>query len=221
MFERLENLFLKEGLEKLNKAHILLVGVGGVGSYAFETLVRSGVGKITIIDFDEYEESNLNRQLHSNQKNIGKKKVEVLKKEALLINPKIEINTLDVFLDENINLDFKNFAYIIDAIDNIKGKMLLIEKALLNNVKIICSMGMGKRLKVEDVMVTTLDKTSYDPIAKILRQNLKKKGITTNIKVVFSKEKPLKLPNLASYMGVCAHAGLLLADTVIKDIINE
>ena len=221
MYERLYDIFSEEDINKLHKANILLAGVGGVGSFCFEALIRSGIQNITIIDFDEYEESNLNRQLHSNRNNLGKKKVKVLKEYTHNINPDIKVNIIDEYLKEESNIDISGYDYIIDAVDSISAKCLLIKLACDNNKRIISSMGIAKRLDPSKLMVTTLAKTYGDPLAKKLRYEIKKRGISDKIKVVFSKEEPVKREKLGSYMIVTAYAGLLLADTVIKDIIHE
>lgn len=221
MYERLYNIFTKEKVEKLHKANILLAGVGGVGSFCFEALIRSGIKNITIIDYDVYEESNLNRQLHSNINNIGRKKVEVLKEYALNINPEINVKIIDAFVDDKLDINFSSYDYVIDAIDNIMGKCHLIERAINADKRIISSMGIAKRVDASKIKVTTLDKTYNDPLAKKLRHELKKRNISGKIKVVFSEEEPIKIDSLGSYMVVTAYAGLLLADAVIKDIIHE
>ncbi len=221
MYERLYNIFTKEKVEKLHKANILLAGVGGVGSFCFEALIRSGIKNITIIDYDVYEESNLNRQLHSNINNIGRKKVEVLKEYALNINPEINVKIIDAFVDDKLDINFSSYDYVIDAIDNIMGKCHLIERAINADKRIISSMGIAKRVDASKIKVTTLDKTYNDPLAKKLRHELKKRNISGKIKVVFSEEEPVKIDSLGSYMVVTAYAGLLLADAVIKDIIHE
>lgn len=218
MYERLYSLFGKEKITKLAEANILLVGVGGVGSFCFETLIRSGILNITIVDFDEYELSNLNRQLHSNLNAIGRKKVDVLKEYAYNINPDISIQALSEFLDETTKLDFRKFDYIIDACDSYKTKIFLIDKAGDLNIKIISAMGIGNRLNPGELQVTTLDKTYNDPLARKVRSKVK----NANVPVVFSKELPIKNQNhITSYICVTSYAGILLADKVIKDLINE
>lgn len=221
MYDRLELLFGKENLDVLAKKHIILVGMGGVGSFCFEVLIRSGIKKLTIIDFDTYEESNLNRQLHSNQNTIGHKKVEVLKNYAKNINNNITVNALDMFIDESTNLDLSKYDYIIDAVDSLKAKMMLILKATEQNIPIISSLGMAGKVNPSDICITTLEKTYNDPLAKKLRIMLKKEDFKGKVKVVFSKELPQKSKrNLPSYISVTAYAGILLADTVIKDLIK-
>lgn len=221
MYTRLIDLFSEEKLKQLHNISVLLVGVGGVGSFCFETLIRSGIQNITIIDFDTYEKSNLNRQLHSNMQNLGQKKVNVLKEYTQKINSNINIIARDEFLNQNSTINFNDYDYIIDACDNIEAKVFLIKNAYQNNIKIISALGIGNRLNIQDVTVTKIFKTSNDPLAKKLRQALKKAGIMNNIPVVCSKELPIKKTPISSYVGVTATAGILLADYVIKDVLNE
>lgn len=207
--------------KKLSKFNILLVGVGGVGSACFEVLIRSGIKNITIVDFDTYEESNLNRQLHSNLNVIGKKKIDVLKNFANTLPLDIKVNSVDVFLDSSSNLNFNKYDYIIDACDTIEAKVYLVKKALELNKKIISSMGVGNRINPHDLGVFKLSKTSNDPLAKKFKLALKKEGITKDVIVVASKELPIKKTPVSSYIGVSLVSGVLLADYVIKDLLNE
>lgn len=218
MYERLKGLFNIDNFDDIN---ILLVGVGGVGSVCFEVLIRSGIRNITIIDFDSYEESNLNRQLHSNKNNIGLKKVDVLKEYARNINGNINVVTKDEFINADSIIDYEKYDYIIDACDSINAKVLLITKAKEYNIPIISSLGVGNRKNPSDLIVTKLSKTSGDPLGKKLKYELKKVGFTKDLKVIFSKESPIKANPVSSYIGVSAYAGILLADTVIKDLTNE
>lgn len=220
MYERIKDLF-NGNLEKLANTNILLVGVGGVGSVCFEILIRSGIKNITIVDFDMYEESNLNRQLHSNKSNIGMKKVNVLQKYAENLSEDIKVTIIDEFINKNSILNYEKYDYIIDACDSIDAKILLITKANEYNKKIICSLGVGNRTNPSKLKVSTLKKTSGDPLGKKLRYELKKIGFSDDVKVVSSEELPVKLSPVSSYMGVSAYAGILLADAVIKDLINE
>lgn len=221
MYDRLNLLLGTDSLEKIHKANILLLGVGGVGSFCFEVLIRSGIKNITIIDFDIYEESNLNRQLHSNKENIGRKKVEVLKEYAYKINSSIKVNAIDAFLDENYDIDITKYDYIIDAVDSIKAKKYFIKLADSKNIPLISSMGIAGKMDSTKLLVTTLDKTYNDPLAKNLRSMLNKEHLNHPVKVVFSSEIPTKSKeNLPSYIVVTAYAGILLADTVIKDLIK-
>ena len=219
MFERLIGLVGKDNFNLLNSKHVLLVGIGGVGGYAFEALVRSNIGQITIIDHDVIDLSNLNRQIITNQNNIGKIKVQEAKKRALLINPNIIVNDRQLFLDEsNIDELFNNnFDYVIDACDTVKTKILLIKKCLKSNIKIISSMGTAKKFNPSLLEITELSKTSYDPLARLLRREFKNQKIM----VVSSKEKVSESKILGSNSFVPATAGLLCASFVINDILNH
>lgn len=219
MFERLTGLVGKDNLDLLNSKHVLLVGIGGVGGYAFEALVRSNIGQITIIDHDVIDLSNLNRQIITNQNNVGKIKVQEAKKRALLINPNIIVNDRQLFLDEsNIDELFNNnFDYVIDACDTVKTKILLIKKCLESNIKIISSMGTAKKFNPSLLEITELSKTSYDPLARLLRREFKNQKIM----VVSSKEKVSESKTLGSNSFVPATAGLLCASFVINDILNH
>lgn len=220
MFNRLNGLFTKEEIKKIQNQNILLVGVGGVGSFCLESLVRMGIKNITIIDFDIYEESNINRQLHSSYNNIGKKKITVLKEEMLKINPDINIESYDLYVDDSTNIDFDKFDFIIDACDSIKAKILLITKAKEYNKKIIVSLGVGNRIDPTKLEINTLRKTVNDPLGKKLRHELNKIGYSLDVNVVSSKEIPKKINPVSSYIGVSAYAGLLLADYVVKEVCN-
>lgn len=222
MFDRIIALIGKEKFELLEKKKILLVGCGGVGGYALETLVRSGINNIDIIDFDNIELSNLNRQIISTQKNIKNSKVEEAKKRSLSINPKININIFKTFLNkENINeLLNNNYDYIIDACDSIDTKVELIKFSVKNKIKIISCMGTAKKMDPTKLRITTLDKTKYDPLAKIMRKKIKDLDIKEKITVVSTEEEPIKCDKLGSFMMVPATAGILCAKYIIEDIIN-
>lgn len=222
MFERNITLIGEEKFELLKKKKILLVGCGGVGGYALETLVRSGINNIDIIDFDNIELSNLNRQIISTQKNINNSKVEEAKKRSLSINPKININIFKIFLNkENINeLIENNYDYIIDACDSVDTKVELIKFSIKNNIKIISCMGTAKKIDPTKLKITTLDKTKYDPLAKIIRKKIKDLGIKEKITVVSTEEEPIKCDKLGSFMMVPATAGIICAKYIIEDIIN-
>ena len=206
--------------EKLSNFNILLVGVGGVGSACFEVLIRSGVKNITIVDFDTYEESNLNRQLHSNMEVIGKKKIDVLKKFANTLPLDINVNSVDVYLDSSSSLDFSNYDYIIDACDTVDTKVLLIKECLDRNIKIISSMGTGNKFNPSKLEIIDISKTSYDPLAKILRKKLKDIGIK-HVMVVSSTEEPINIKELGSNSIVPNTAGILCASYVINDITKK
>lgn len=222
MFQRLNSLIGEENFLKLQNTNILIVGIGGVGGYALESLVRSGISNITIIDGDIINLSNLNRQIIALNNNIGNSKVLEASNRALLINKDINIKTIDVMLTkDNFNKYInKQYDYIIDACDSIDIKVELIKYAINNNIKIITSLGMGKRIDATSVEVTTLDKTYNCPIARKLRYILKKEGISLKIPVVFSKEEAKSTKEVSSSIFVPSIAGIYLANHVFKDIIK-
>lgn len=224
MFEKLNKIISEKHFNIMQNTHVLLVGIGGVGGFAFEALIRSGIGKITIIDHDVIDITNLNRQIITNNNNIGQKKIEEARKRALEINPKCEIITRDLFLDEsNIDEIFKDkFDYIIDACDTITTKALLVKKAKELNIKLISCMGTGNRLDPTKVMITKLNKTYNDPLAKAMRKLLKENNLKTNIDVIWSSELPIKTGNRkpSSIILVPSTAGIYAASYIISDILK-
>lgn len=222
MFERLNGLINENELNNIKSKKVLVVGLGGVGSITCEALVRSGIHNIDLIDFDKYEESNLNRQLYSLNSTIGKYKTEVAKERLLDINKDININIYTKKLDEDlINKLDTNYDYIVDAIDDVKAKILLIKFAIKNNIKIISSMGTGNKLDPLKLEITTINKTEYDPLAKVIRKKLKEEGINYKLPVVSSKEQPQLKSSLKSYFAVTNTAGILLSTFVINDILKK
>lgn len=225
MFERLLALISEEDFRKIQDCRVLLVGVGGVGGYALEALVRSGFRNITIVDGDVIAESNLNRQIISKRSNIGEFKVDEAEKRVLEISRDANIKKIKVMLTKDNFNDYINsdFDYIIDACDAIDIKVLLVKYAVSKNIKIVSSLGMAKRLNALDVTLTTLDKTSDCPLAKKMRHDLRKEGMNLNIPVVFSREGVVSTSNeaLGSAVFVPAVAGIYLANYVFKDIINK
>lgn len=222
MFDRLELLIGEENIEKISKINVLIVGIGGVGGTALEALVRSGVKNITIIDKDVFSESNLNRQILSTRDSIGLYKVDVGINRCKSINPDVNITGLKINLDEkNVN-ELEYFDYIIDACDDINAKLSLMQYASRNNIKLISSMGTGKRLNPSNVIITRLDKTSNDPLAKKMRYEARKRGLKLNIPVVCSKEEPINKDRvIASSIFVPSTAGLMLAYYIIEKVIND
>ncbi len=233
-FKRTEMLFGKDGMARLNAAHVAVFGVGGVGSYAVEALARSGVGHISVIDADKVSESNINRQLIATVKTVGMNKVDAAKERVLDINEDIKIDCYPIFFSEEtadeINLD--GCDYIIDAIDSVKSKIALIMLAKEKNIPIISSMGTGNKLDATQLEVADISKTSVCPLARIMRKQLGIRGIK-HLKVVYSKELPAKpnecdeVPSIgkhtvpASVAFVPGAAGLIIAGEVIKDIVND
>ena len=222
MFDRLELLIGKENIEKISKINVLIVGIGGVGGTALEALVRSGVKNITIIDKDVFSESNLNRQILSTRDSIGLYKVDVGINRCKSINPDVNITGLKINLDEkNVN-ELEYFDFIIDACDDINAKLALMQYANENNINLISSMGTGKRLNPSNVIITRLDKTSNDPLAKKMRYEARKRGLKLNIPVVCSKEEPINNDRIiASSIFVPSTAGLMLAYYIIEKVIND
>lgn len=223
--ERTIGLIGKEGVDKLNNATILVCGLGGVGGTALEALARSGIENFILIDFDKVSPSNLNRQILYTQKDIAKYKVEVAKNRLLDINPETNIAILNKRIDNNIQTILKEYhiSFIVDAIDDICGKVAIADFAINNSIPLISSLGMANRLNSTKVIITRLDKTTNDPLAKKLRYEYKQAGLDTKqINVVFSLENPKKDgAKLHSMMMVPSSAGLAIASYVINTIINS
>ena len=222
MFERLITLIGEDNVNKLKKANVLIVGLGGVGGYALETLVRSGVYNLTIVDGDIVELSNLNRQIISKRDVIGRPKVLVAQARTLEINPDVNLKVINEFISEDnfslLNID--SFDYVIDACDDLNLKILLIKNA--DKYKLISSMGTANKMDMTRFKITTVDKTSYDPLAKIIRKKIKEEKIRTKFKVVSSDEKVIKNgTKLGTIAYMPAVSGLLCASYVINDIIDN
>lgn len=221
MYDKIINLIGKEKFKKIQNTKILLVGVGGVGGFVFEGLIRSGFLNITIIDKDKVEISNLNRQLVANLNNISKSKVDIAKIKALEINENIKINAIFEYLDENNINDLDNdFDYIIDACDSLNTKLELIKYSQKYNIKIISSMGMGNRIDASNIEITKLNKTINDPLAKKLRKLVKDNHLKDNVTVVSDKSIPYKKGEVSSMITSPGIAGLLIVNYIINDIIN-
>lgn len=222
MFERLITLIGEDNVNKLKKANVLIVGLGGVGGYALETLVRSGIYNLTIVDGDIVELSNLNRQIISKRDVIGRPKALVAQARTLEINPDVNLKVINQFIsNDNFSLlNIDSFDYVIDACDDLNLKMLLIKNA--DKYKLISSMGTANKMDMTRFKITTIDKTSYDPLAKIIRKKIKEEKIRTKFKVVSSDEKVMKNgAKLGTIAYMPAVSGLLCASYVINDIINK
>ncbi len=245
-FSRTELLLGAEGMEKLNRSRIAVFGVGGVGTFAVEALVRSGVGALDLFDDDKVCLTNINRQLIATRKTVGKKKVEVMRDRVLEINPaaRVEIHETFYGADNADEFDLSVYDYIIDAIDTVSSKLVLIERAKAKNVPIISCMGAGNKLDPTKFEVADISKTSMCPLAKVMRTELRRRGIK-NLKVVYSKESPMtpiedeenscknhcicppdtkrkctirrQVPGSIAF--VPSVAGLILAGEVIKDLV--
>lgn len=222
MFERLITLIGEDKVDKLKNVNVLIVGLGGVGGYALEALVRSGIHNLTIVDGDVVELSNLNRQIISKQNVVGKPKALVAQTRALEINPDINLRVINEFIiEDNFSLlKIDEYDYVIDACDDLNLKMLLIKNA--DKYKLISSMGTANKMDMTRFKITTIDKTSYDPLAKIIRKKIKDEKIRTKFKVVSSDEKVMKNgTKLGTIAYMPAAAGLLCTSYVISDIIEN
>ena len=188
---RMEYLIGKEKLEKVKHKKVLVCGVGGVGSFVAEALCRSGLGYITLLDYDKVEASNLNRQLMTTKDNIGIPKVEALKKHLEEISD-TKVDTIETFIDENFVLD-KDYDYVVDCIDTLTAKFALVKLCHKNKVPVLSSLGSARRLKPENITLTSLDKTKNDPLAKAFRSLAKKEGYKKKIEVVFVDTPAVKI----------------------------
>lgn len=228
IFSRAELLLGEEALEKLRSARVALFGIGGVCSFAAEALARGGVGHITLVDGDTVSITNINRQLIALHSTVGKEKTAVMAERIADISPETEVETYPVVYGaENRDLlDFSTYDYVIDAIDTVTSKLILIEEAKKAGVPVISCMGTGNKFHPERFEVTDISKTSVCPLAKVMRKELKVRGIK-NVKVVYSKEEPQKpaespetgkrqIPGSLSFVPPVA--GLLLAGEVIRHI---
>lgn len=224
MFDRTISLIGNDNYLKIKNSNILIIGLGGVGGYALETLIRSGVEKITIVDYDKIDITNLNRQIISTSNNIGNLKTDEWKKRILSINNNVKVKIINEKIGENnINKLFEeHYDFIIDACDTVIVKKLLIKKCYEDNINLITVCGMGRKLNPKMVEVVPLSKTSYDPIAKILRKYVKDEKINSKVICICSKEQPINTYKnvIASMSIVPSIAGILAADYVIKNIIK-
>ena len=220
-FERVINVLGEEGLRKLQESHVVVFGVGGVGSFAVEALVRSGIGTITLVDFDKIDASNLNRQIEAVIDTVGMNKTDAFEERLLNINPEVRIIKKKLFVDENnVSSCFEGKVdYVIDAIDNMKGKLAIWKYCQDHEIDFIASMGAARRIDPTKLLVTTLNKTEKDPMARKLRYMVKQAGMNNKIKVVYSSEDPLPMTEsgvLGSMMFVPATAGLVCASECVK-----
>lgn len=232
LFLRTEMLIGKDNLNKIINTKILVFGCGGVGSYVIEALVRSGISYIGIVDNDTISKTNINRQLIALNSNIGRLKVDVVKERILDINPNCNVIKYPLFYNSDTYdlINLCDYDYVIDAIDTITSKIYIAQFCYNHNIKFISSMGTGNRLDPTKFKIMNLNQTSYDPVAKVMRYELKKYNIT-NIKVLCSTEEPRKplfnsddsnkRQTPASISFVPSAAGLIIASYVINDIIKE
>lgn len=216
----------EENFKKITNKTIMIFGCGGVGGFVIESLARSGVNNLILIDNDEVKESNLNRQIIATTDTIGKLKVDVFKKHLLAINPNINIKVYPLFiLKDNITqINFRNVDYIIDCVDTVTAKITIIETAKQLNIPVISSMGTGNKLDQTKLKIVDIKKTHTCPLAKVMRYELKKRNIT-DVLVLFSEETPITSSNnitkeIPSMIFVPSIAGIMIAQRVILDLIN-
>ena len=223
-FSRSARIFGLENQEKLKSAKVLVFGLGGVGGAVCEALARSGVGTLGLVDKDVVDVTNINRQLIATESTVGLKKTEACEKRLLEINPQIKLNKYDLFyLPETADeINLSEYDYIVDAIDNVTAKLELIKRAKNENIKIISSMGTGNKIHPEMLEVADISKTSVCPLARVIRRELRNKGIN-HLTVVYSKEEPQNLDGdrtPASSTFVPISAGILIASKVVQDILD-
>jgi len=220
---RLNKIIDDSTLNEIKSKTVLIIGLGGVGGHALESIVRMGVNNIIIVDNDIVDETNLNRQLLSLRSNIGEYKVDVARKRVLDINPNCNVITINKFIDSTNYMEVfsYNIDYVIDACDTVTTKILLIEECLNRDIKIISCMGTGNKFHPEMLEICELKKTSYDPLAKVIRNKFKNEK--RKIMVVYSKEEGVKIndrtPGSSSLVPSCA--GILCASYIINDIRGE
>lgn len=233
-YSRMELLIGEEAMEFLEKSRVAVFGIGGVGSYVAEALARCGVGGLTLVDNDVVSLTNINRQLLALHSTVGKAKTQVMKERIKDIDPNIIVNTYETFFNQDTQhlFDFQSYDYVVDAIDTVSSKLLLIEKAKEAKREIICCMGTGNKLDPSRFEITDISKTSVCPLAKVIRTELKKRRIK-KVKVLYSKEVPIKPAHSEEVKGTAKRpvpgsisfvpgtAGLMIAGEVVRDLIKK
>ena len=230
-FSRLEALIGKENLDIIKSKKVIVFGVGGVGGFVVESLIRSGLENITVVDNDIVDETNINRQIIATSDSIGKSKAKTMQERAYSINHAAQITPIQKFyLPENENeFDFSKYDYVIDCVDTVSAKISIICRAKELGVPVISALGAGNKLDPTKLAVSDISKTEYDPLAKVIRKELRNRGIK-DVKVVYSKETPVNVVvdenehgrhSPASAIFVPASMGILIAKTVIDDLINS
>lgn len=224
-FDRFKKLISEDSFENISSKTVLVIGVGGVGGYVVEALVRSGIGKIIIVDGDVVDETNINRQIIALSSTVGQSKVDVFEKRIKDINEKCEVIKINKFIDaSNIDILFDyDFDYLVDACDTVSTKLALIDRCILSKRKFISSMGTGNKLDPSMLEIVDVRKTVNDPLARIVRKHVKDKKINDKVLVLSSRELPIKTgdrtPGSTSF--VPSSAGLLIASYIIRTFINE
>lgn len=243
-FSRTEMLVGAEGIAKLAAAKVIIFGIGGVGSYAAEALARSGIGEMTLVDFDTVDITNINRQIHALETTVGMNKVDLMADRIRLINPQAKVIPLREFYSPEMgeSLFPGDFTYVVDAIDNITGKLDIIKRCYNLGIPIISSMGAGNKFNPAAFRVADISQTSVDPLARVIRRELRKAGIQKGVRVVFSTEQPVETISKINKVGpsqltqdpesrrplapgsisfVPAAAGLVLAGAVVMDLVGQ
>ena len=222
LYARTAMMLGEEAVNKLKTSHVAVFGVGGVGGFTVEALARAGIGKITLIDKDRVSVSNINRQIIALNSTVGKYKTEAMRDRIADINPDCEVIIVSEFYSEENPIDLSSFDYIADCIDSVKSKLYLVSEAKAKGISIISSMGAGNKLDPTRFKVADISKTHTDPLAKVMRTELRKRGVN-HLKVVFSDEPPInptgeRTPGSVSF--VPSVVGLIIAGEIIKDIIH-
>lgn len=220
VYSRTEMMLGQDAVNRLKTSHVAVFGIGGVGGFVTEALARAGVGKITLIDSDRVSVSNINRQIIALHSTVGRYKTEVMKERIADINPECEVMAINEFYSEENPIDLDGFDYIADCIDSVKSKLHLITEAKKKDIQIISSMGAGNKLDPTRFKVADISKTHTDPLSKVMRTELRKRGVN-HLKTVFSDEPPInpsgeRTPGSLSF--VPSAVGLIIAGEIIKDI---
>lgn len=223
-YSRTEMIIGTDAVEKIKSFSVIVFGIGGVGSYVVEGLARAGVGKLTLVDKDVVDITNINRQLPALHSTVGKSKAGTMAERVKDINPDCDVEAVECFFmpDTAGDFDFSKYEYVVDAIDTVTGKLAIIEKAYNEGVAVISSMGTGNKLDPSQFKITAIEKTKVCPLAKVMRKELKNRGIK-GVKVLYSEEEPIKheggsTPGSISF--VPSVAGLMIAGEVVRDIIK-
>ena len=221
-FERLKLQIGAEGLGLLSTKHIAVFGLGGVGGHVAETLTRSGIGELTIVDKDTIDITNINRQILALHSTIGQNKVDVCSSRLLDINPKIKVHPVNIEFSSTSDLDFSKFDYVVDAVDDIEAKVTIISRAKAQNIPVISAMGAGNKMDVSKIKIADIFDTNTCPLARIMREKLKKLGIS-GVKCAFSTEQPLFKASgtISSNAFVPAVMGITIAREVVLDLLKN
>lgn len=221
-FERTERIFGKENIEKLLLKKVIIFGVGGVGGYVAEMLARTGIGHITLVDFDIVSKSNINRQIVALQSTIGQNKVDVMKQRILDINPTCNINIINgKLVKENIDeFNLRNYDYVADCIDMVESKVALIKYCYENNIDCLSAMGAGNKCEIPHFVIKDIFNTSYDGLAKVLRKKLREENVK-NHNVVICEQESLNCNPIGSVVYYPAMCGCVLSAKIVKDLLNQ